>query len=91
MVETKKIEYAELLKSAEWQLRRSQILIRDGYRCRNCGETVSLEVHHRQYHYLSKEEHFKLPWKYKDQLLITLCYSCHKKGHLKYKVPVFSV
>ncbi len=88
---TEKIEYAELLKTVEWQIRRSQILKRDGFRCRNCGKTNGLEIHHRQYHYLKKEDQFKLPWKYKSQFLISLCSDCHKMGHSKFKVPVFNV
>lgn len=91
MIETEKIEYTELLKTVEWQVCRSQILKRDGYRCKNCGETKSLEVHHRQYQFLKKENQFRLPWKYKGQLLITLCNVCHQSGHSKFKVPVFNV
>lgn len=48
---------------------RGKILERDGYKCRICGSSENLEVHHMQalvYHGKSKEEN-----------LVTLCEECH--------------
>jgi len=83
--------YAELLQSTQWQEKRQIILKRDGYVCRNCGSNKSLEVHHRQYHLLSKTGKFRKPWDYPDKNMISLCAHCHKAGHQKFKVPVFHV
>lgn len=82
--------YHALLKNPRWFLKRKSILTRDGYKCRNCGDTNALHVHHRQYHVVRSTGEFKLPWKYKDSFLITLCYKCHQAGHSKYKVPAFT-
>jgi 5-methylcytosine-specific restriction endonuclease McrA len=83
--------YAELLQSTQWHNKRQIILKRDGNVCRNCGSTKSIEVHHRQYHLVSKTGEFRKPWEYSDSKLISLCTQCHKSGHKKFKVPVFHV
>jgi hypothetical protein len=28
------------------------------------------------------------PWEYPDRLLVTLCESCHQKGHKVFNVPI---
>lgn len=81
--------YGELLFRPEWKLKREQILLRDNYTCQFCGSTQKneLQVHHRQYHYISRLGIFKKPWDYPDECLITICKCCHDKGHSKYKIP----
>jgi 5-methylcytosine-specific restriction endonuclease McrA len=59
---------------------KSQALLaleRDGHRCRQCGATEHLEVHH------DKPVDTFGPDEYPHELenLITLCSSCHKKRH----------
>lgn len=83
--------YSDLLRSAQWQEKRKQILKRDKFRCCNCGSSSGLEVHHRQYQIFKHTGSFLKPWSYKDNNLVTLCARCHKVGHKKYKVPVFNV
>lgn len=83
--------YEELLQTPEWQQRREAILRRDGYRCRVCQSPENLQVHHRQYHYDTQSDAFLKPWEYDDTNLITLCESCHKKGHELYKIPTFYI
>lgn len=83
--------YRELLQTVQWSERRKDILKRDGYRCRNCGSSYGLEVHHRQYHMLKRTSDFRKPWAYDAGNLITLCARCHQVGHSKYKVPVFNI
>ena len=83
--------YSELLRSAQWLEKRKTILKRDGYRCRNCGSSFGLEVHHRQYHILKRIGDYRKPWAYNDSNLVTLCARCHQVGHKKYNVPVFNV
>lgn len=85
------LEYGQLLSLPRWKKKRKQILLRDGKKCRSCGSSHLLQVHHRQYHVLKYSGQFKLPWNYDNKYLITLCEKCHNAGHLKFKVPVFSI
>ncbi len=83
--------YGALLFTPQWRARREEILNRDNYRCTICKENSGLQVHHRQYHFLVTKNQFKLPWEYSGNLLITLCESCHKRGHGKFKVPTINI
>ncbi|TLM88873.1 hypothetical protein FDY95_22080 [Hymenobacter jeollabukensis] len=83
--------YADLLQTPQWRHKRQQILARDEHRCRNCGATADLQVHHRQYHWLRHPGEFVAPWCYPAHLLITLCASCHRNGHASFRVPVFAI
>lgn len=83
--------YGALLFRLEWRAKRQQILIRDFRCCVICKSDESLQVHHRQYHFVVQESQFKLPWEYAENLLITLCESCHKRGHNKFKVPTINI
>lgn len=82
--------YGALLFTLEWKNKRSEILDRDK-KCIICFSTENLQIHHRQYHFIVRENKFKLPWEYEDYLLITLCESCHHRGHSKYKVPTINI
>ncbi len=82
--------YNELLFRPEWKEKREEILNRDKA-CVICKSPENLQVHHRQYHYLKAEERFKNPWEYSNSLLITLCESCHRRGHSKYTVPTIKL
>ena len=79
--------YGSLLFDARWKTRRIEILERDTNSCVICQSKSNLQVHHRQYHFMIRSNEFKPPWDYADHLLITLCESCHKRGHDKYTVP----
>lgn len=62
--------YAEKLKNPKWQKRRLQILERDNWECRLCGDNKNtLHVHHLKY---SGE-----PWDAPGEYLITYCDICH--------------
>lgn len=64
--------YSELLKNPKWQRMRLEILNRDGWKCRRCGEdTKNLQVDHL--YYLRD----RLPWEYDPTALQTVCESCH--------------
>ena len=66
-------KYSEKLKDPRWQKKRLKILERDEWHCQKCFDDEStLVVHHRLY--LPNAE----PWDYPDELLITLCESCHE-------------
>lgn len=79
--------YGALLFDERWRKRRLEILERDSYSCRICRSTKNLHVHHRQYHFIQSIKQFKPPWDYTSDLLLTLCESCHSRGHSKFKVP----
>lgn len=72
--------YSELLKDPRWQKKRLQIMERDKFMCRECGDTEStLNVHHLFYN------PHNLPWEYDESELKTLCESCHKGMHEDYE------
>ncbi len=66
--------YTEKLKDPRWQKKRLEVLERDNFTCRACGETEkTLHVHHLAY---SKE-----PWDVNMDDLLTLCEYCHNVAH----------
>lgn len=66
------VTYMDLLRDPRWQRRRLEIMQRDKFRCRSCGdETTTLNVHHSYYVKGRK------PWEYEDTELHTLCEPCH--------------
>ena len=83
--------YGALLFDPRWRSKRVQILERDKHRCILCGSIQSLQVHHRQYHFIEEQQQFKAPWDYTDNLLITLCEKCHQRGHRQFKVPTIKI
>ncbi|SER07758.1 HNH endonuclease [Pedobacter rhizosphaerae] len=83
--------YGALLFDRRWKDKRLSILERDNKRCVICDFNENLQVHHRQYHYIEMSKKFKVPWDYPDKLLITLCNSCHQRGHSQYKVPIIHI
>jgi hypothetical protein len=83
--------YGALLFDPRWRAKRQEILNRDNNSCLICAGADNLQVHHRQYHFVVRQNRFKLPWEYDDRLLISLCESCHKRGHNKYRVPTINI
>lgn len=79
--------YGELLFRREWREKRQHILDRDGNKCVICGSTSNLQVHHRQYHFNDVTNQKVTPWDYDDKYLVTLCKSCHDRGHSLYNIP----
>jgi hypothetical protein len=64
--------YAEKLRDPRWQKKRLEIMERDGFQCRECGDKeAELHVHHGYY------GKGRQPWEYPDEALITLCADCH--------------
>ena len=68
-----KDEYRLLLKDPRWIEVKNRINLRDGWRCKDCGDTYQLDVHHMLYigHY---------PWETPDEFLATICRKCHNKN-----------
>lgn len=83
--------YGALLFTPQWKAKRQEILNRDNQSCKICHSNNGLQVHHRQYHFVVARNQFRLPWEYPGELLISLCESCHKRGHSKYKVPTINI
>ncbi len=64
--------YSEKLKDPRWQKKRLEILKRDEFACKICGDTKStLHIHHIAYS--------NNPWETENRLLITLCEYCHEQ------------
>jgi len=65
--------YSDKLKDPRWQARRAEVLNRDDYTCRDCGEKPdSLDVHHLHYRKGAQ------PWEYPLNFLMSLCRDCHE-------------
>lgn len=81
--------YGQKLFDPRWIEKRKKILNRDNNSCQICSNSsVKLHIHHKQYHFIKRLDRHVDPWEYDDRLLITLCESCHSKGHKKYEVPI---
>lgn len=83
--------YREALFNPMWLEKRAKILKRDGFRCVICGSQEHLVVHHKQYHFNTRLNRKCDPWDYDDKYLITLCESCHKRGHYQYNIPTKNI
>lgn len=66
--------YQDYLKSDAWRARAEDALLRASHRCQLCYSGERLEVHHRTYIRLGREE---------PTDLTVLCHSCHSKFHGK--------
>jgi ribosomal protein S27AE len=67
------LSYKEKLKDPRWQKKRLEILQRDQWVCKRCGnDKLMLQVHHRYYCNGSD------PWEYPNDALLTLCRDCHE-------------
>jgi hypothetical protein len=68
--------YSEKLKHPKWQKKRLEVMKRDKFRCKLCGEEEkTLHVHHKKY--LKNSD----PWDCENSNLITLCEYCHEFYH----------
>jgi hypothetical protein len=66
-------QYLAKLRDPRWQKKRLEILSRDEWKCKICGDpTTTLHVHHRYY------SDGKEPWEYAKAALATLCEPCHQ-------------
>lgn len=65
--------YYDKLKDPRWQKKRLQVMNRDKWTCKKCGDTeTTLNIHHLKY------ESGKNPWEYDNKDLVTLCEDCHE-------------
>lgn len=77
------IEYRNYLKSWRWQLISKSRRWWD-MRCRACGETKRLQVHHSSY--LHRGKSFAKEW----LDTITLCNECHSRIHSQRSIKEFA-
>lgn len=64
--------YAEKLRDPRWQRKRLEVMERDGWKCRDCGNAnETLTVHHCFYEKGG-------PWETDERFLITVCQICHE-------------
>jgi len=64
--------YSEKLKSPKWQKKRLEIMGRDKFTCKFCGDKeTTLHVHHKKYCQNGN------PWDVNNDDLITFCEDCH--------------
>lgn len=86
---TQKVNYAEKLFDPKWKEKRNKILNRDNNQCRICSsKEEKLVVHHKQYHFVRRLQKHVDPWDYDDKYLVSLCESCHNRGHNKFTIPI---
>ena len=68
--------YKDQLQRPEWQRKRLEIMERDEWTCCLCNsKTNQLNVHHLYY-----DNELRL-WEYDDEVMVTVCASCHKNIH----------
>lgn len=72
---TRKMVYRDYLQTPEWAAIRERIQRRDGRKCKICGGTEELQIHHKSYDHRGRED---------PRDLITLCGGCHASTHGKY-------
>ena len=73
--------YREQLRDVRWQKLRLEALAAAGWKCRDCGGSDFLNVHHRRY------VAGRAPWEYPLDDLKVLCEGCHRKIHGLVSVP----
>lgn len=66
-------DYGEYMASKKWKRKRSKAIARAGHKCEHChAENVTLEVHHKTYARLGREQ---------PSDLVALCGPCHSLQH----------
>jgi hypothetical protein len=64
--------YYSYLKTSHWAIVRRRALIRAGHQCKGCETTHRLNVHHKTYERLWREE---------EKDVVVLCRDCHEFVH----------
>lgn len=65
-------EYSVYMGTQQWRCRRSEVIMRQRFRCYDCGCEEPLQVHHTTYAHLGDE------W---PEEMEALCRSCHHRRH----------
>lgn len=69
---TSKVSYAKYLKTSHWKKVRREMLVRNNYRCQECGHGGFINIHHLSY---------KRLWEELGRDLAVLCRNCHRYEH----------
>lgn len=77
------MSYADDLRTPMWQMKRLDVLTRDKWTCRICGN-CSLKDEKQVHHCL----YYGKPWEIDSFWLITVCVPCHNKLEDKKKNPI---
>lgn len=78
------MNYPQQLADPRWQRKKTEILIRDNFTCKCCGDTTTqLEVHHVEYFDGIRA------WEYPNDMLLTTCHDCHQKELTRYKHELY--
>lgn len=72
-------EYRKFLRSVEWMLQRSRIVLRSGGLCELCHKRRLKQIHHLRY----SEPIDATP----DSDLVAVCGYCHRSQHIKFPGP----
>lgn len=73
------IDYKEQMNDPRWVERSREVMKSDNFTCQLCGKShTKLNVHHIRY--IKGKDY----WDYPDELLMTVCETCHAKIHGKY-------
>lgn len=80
--------YEELLQDERWKNKRKEILELGGYKCKYCGRTEGLQVHHKYYNKYPNNQKVD-PWDYPNNALECLCEECHKWWHSQNTVKLY--
>jgi hypothetical protein len=64
--------YFAYLHSPWWRARKAAVLVHRGARCERCASTSRLELHHRTYERLFREQ---------PEDVVLLCRVCHQREH----------
>ena len=77
--------YEEHMKSEAWYKMRELRKLLDNYRCTSCRIKAPLQVHHRQNFVLRVREGKARYGEEEIKDLVSLCSTCHKRKHRKWK------
>lgn len=77
---TTSLTFKEQYEHPLWQRKRLEVMARDDFKCKECGNNkILLNVHHKWY---SSD---KMVWEYDNNCYVTLCKKCHTNFHLNNK------
>jgi len=78
--------YKTYLKSNHWKKTRAEVLTNNRRKCRICGSTNNLNLHHKKYRKFNRS----VLYKETKSDLRTLCNKCHNLWHKYQNDTVFS-
>lgn len=71
------VNYHSYLQSDHWKKTRARTILLQGSKCRVCGSSKNINIHHRRYKYNGKS----ILGREINQTLLPLCQDCHNLWH----------